>query len=61
MVTLLLGVAALIISAGLAWTHSRISRIRRIDGVGFITVVCFLLFLVGVVLCYFGVSALVGV
>jgi hypothetical protein len=60
-VTLLLGVAALIISAGVAWILSRISRIRFVDGVGFITVVCFLLFLVGVILCYFGVSALVGV
>jgi Kef-type K+ transport system membrane component KefB len=60
-VVLSLGVAALIISAGVAWILSRISRTRRVDGVGFITVVCFLLFLVGVVLCYFGVSTLVGV
>jgi choline-glycine betaine transporter len=58
-VTLSLGVAALIISAGVAWTLSRIARTRQIDGVGFIAVVCFLLFLVGIVLCWFGISALV--
>jgi hypothetical protein len=58
-VVLLLGVAALIISAGVAWTLSRLSRTRRVEGAAFITVVSFLLFLVGIVLCYFGVSALV--
>lgn len=60
-VILLLGVAALIVSAGVAWTVSRITRTRRVEGISFITLVAFLLFLVGVVLCYFGVSALVGV
>jgi hypothetical protein len=58
-VVLSLGVAALIISAGVAWTLSRLSRTRRVEGAAFITVVSFLLFLVGIVLCYFGVSALV--
>lgn len=56
---LLLGVAALIISAGMAWTLSRLSRMRRVESTAFITGVSFLLFLVGIVLCYFGVSTLV--
>ena len=58
-IVLLLGVAALIISTGVAWTLSRISRTRRVDGTGLITVVAFFLFLVGVILCYFGVSNIV--
>jgi len=56
-IVLLLGVAALIV--GVAWTVSRISRTRQIEGISFITFVAFLLFLVGIVLCYFGVSNLV--
>ena len=59
MVVLSLGVAALIISAGVAWTLSRITRTRQVEGISFITVVSLLLFLVGIVLCWFGVSALV--
>jgi hypothetical protein len=58
-IILLLGAAALNISTGVAWTLSPLSHTRRVDGVGFITVVAFLLFLVGIVLCYFGVSNLV--
>ena len=58
-VILLIGVAALIVSVGVAWTLSRISRTRPVDGIGFITVVTVLLFLVGMALSYFGVSALV--
>jgi hypothetical protein len=58
-IVFLLGVAALIISTGVAWTLSRISRTRRVDGAGFITGVAFALFLVGIILCYFGVSNLV--
>jgi hypothetical protein len=58
-VTLAIGVVALSISAAVAWILSRISRTRRVDGVGFITIVSFLLFLVGMALCYFGVSAIV--
>jgi hypothetical protein len=58
-VVLLLGVAALIISAGVAWTVARISRTRQVEGMGFITLVAFLLFLVGIVLCYFGVTNIV--
>jgi hypothetical protein len=59
MVVLSLGVAALIISAGVAWTLSRITRTRQVEGISFITVVSLLLFLVGIVLCWFGVSVLV--
>jgi hypothetical protein len=58
-VVFLLGVAALIVSAGVAWTVARISRRRQIEGISFITLVAFLLFLAGVVLCYFGVTNLV--
>jgi hypothetical protein len=58
-VVLLLGSAALIISAGVAWALARITRTRRVEGISFITVVSCLLFLVGVVLCWFGVSAIV--
>jgi hypothetical protein len=59
MVVLSLGVAALIISAGVAWSVSRITRTRQVEGISFITVVSFFLFVVGIVLCWFGVSALV--
>jgi hypothetical protein len=58
-VILLLGVAALIISAGVAWMLSRLSRTRRVEGAAFITVVSFFLFVVGIILCYFGVSNIV--
>jgi hypothetical protein len=58
-IILLIGVAALIVSVGVAWTLSRISRTRRVEGIGFVTVVAVLLFLVGMALSYFGVSALV--
>jgi hypothetical protein len=58
-VILLLGIAGLIVSAGVAWTLSRLSRTRRVEGTSFLTMVSFLLFLVGIVLCYFGVSTIV--
>jgi hypothetical protein len=58
-VVLSLGVTALIVSAGVAWILSRITRTRRVEGISFITVVSFLLFLVGVVMCWYGVSAIV--
>ena len=58
-VILLLGLAALIISAGMAWTLSRLSRTRRVEGAAFITLVSLLLFVAGIVLCYFGVSNIV--
>ena len=59
MVLLLLGMAALIISAGVAWMLARLSRTRRVEGAAFITVMSFLLFAVGVVLCYFGVTSII--
>jgi hypothetical protein len=57
-VVLLLGIAALIVSIGVAWTLSRLARAGRVESTWFITAVAFLLFVVGVVLCYFGVSML---
>jgi hypothetical protein len=58
-VVFLLGVATLIISAGVAWMLSRLSRTRRVEGTSLITGVSFLFFVVGIVLCYFGVSSMV--
>jgi hypothetical protein len=58
-IILLLGAAALVISTGMAWTLSRLSRRRQVVGSSFITLVAFLLFLVGIVLCYFGITNLV--
>jgi uncharacterized membrane protein len=55
----LVGVAALILSVGIAWSLSRVSRTRPVEGSGMISVVSILLFLAGVVACYFGVSAIV--
>jgi hypothetical protein len=58
-VVFLLGVDALIISAGVAWMLSRLVRERRVEGTSFSTAVSLLFFVVGIVLCYFGVSAMV--
>jgi hypothetical protein len=58
-VVLSLGVAALIVSIGVAWTLSRLSRAGRVESTWFITMVAFLLFVVGIVLCWFGVSSIV--
>ncbi len=60
-VVLSLGVAALIVSIGVAWMLSRLSRAGRVESTWFITAVSFVLFLVGVVLCWFGVTTFVGV
>jgi hypothetical protein len=60
-VILLIGVTTLTISAGAAWILSRISRMRQVEGVGFITMVSFMLFLVGMLLGCFVVSAIVDV
>jgi hypothetical protein len=53
----LVGVTVLILSVGIAWALSRISRARRVESAWFVTAVSFALFVVGVVLCWFGVSA----
>jgi hypothetical protein len=58
MVVLLLGVAALIVFMGAAWTLSSITRTRPVEGISFITEVIFLLLLVGLVLCNFGICTL---
>jgi uncharacterized membrane protein YecN with MAPEG domain len=55
----LVGVALLIVSVGIAWALSRSSRTRRVEGAWLITIMSFIVFVVGVVLCWFGVSALV--
>jgi Kef-type K+ transport system membrane component KefB len=55
----LVGVAALILSVGIAWSLSRVTRTRQVEGAGVIMVVSVALFLAGVVACFFGVSALV--
>jgi steroid 5-alpha reductase family enzyme len=59
LVTLLVGIAALLVSVGVAWILSRLTRAGRVDGTWFITVVSLLLFLAGTALCWFGVSAIV--
>jgi hypothetical protein len=56
---LLIGFAVLIVSAGIAWTLSLRSRRRRVEGAWIITTLSFVLFLVGVLICWLGVSALV--
>jgi steroid 5-alpha reductase family enzyme len=59
LVILLVGIAALMVSVGVAWILSRLARDGRVDGTWFIAVVSLLLFLVGIALCWFGVSAIV--
>jgi hypothetical protein len=56
---LLVGMVALSASLGTAWVLSRSSRAGRIESAWFITLVSVVLFLLGVALCWFGVSALV--
>jgi hypothetical protein len=58
-VVLSLGLAALIASAAIAWMRSRLFRAGSREGSGFILVVGVLLVLVGLALCYFGISAIV--
>jgi hypothetical protein len=56
---LLVGVALLIVSVGVAWTQARLSRTARVESSWFITAVSLMLFLAGVALCLFGVTTLV--
>jgi hypothetical protein len=58
-VLLFVGLGALSVSVGVAWILSRLARDGRVDGTWFIAVVSLLLFLVGIALCWFGVSAIV--
>ena len=59
-VLLLVGLAILIVSVGIAWTLARLSRAGRVESTWLITAVSVALFLVGVAICWFGVSALLG-
>ena len=59
LVLLLVGLAALGVSVGVAWILSRLARDGRVDGTWFISVVSLLLFLVGIALCWFGVSNII--
>jgi len=52
------GLAALLVSIGIAWALSRTTRNRRVESAWLITLVTFVLFVLGAVLCWFGVSAL---
>jgi amino acid transporter len=58
-VLLLIGVVALMVSLGTAWVLSRLTQDGRDQGFWFITLVSLLLFLVGIALCWFGVSGVV--
>jgi hypothetical protein len=53
------GLTALIVSAGAVWILSRLARDGRLEGTWFIAVVSLLLFLVGIALCWFGVSNII--
>jgi len=58
-VLLFVGLAALSVSVGVAWILSRLARDGRVDGTWVVSVVSLLLFLAGIALCWFGVSAIV--
>ena len=56
---LLIGFALLIVSVGIAWTLSLRSRTRRVEGTWIVTTVSFVLFALGVLICWLGVTAIV--
>jgi len=58
-VYLLLGLAAVIVSAGVAWQLARNTRAQRVESSWIVTLVSFALLLVGAALCYSGVSKLI--
>jgi hypothetical protein len=58
---ILIGLAILFVSIGIAWALSRTSRARRVESAWLITAMSVVLFVLGDVLCWFGVSALTGV
>jgi hypothetical protein len=58
-VLLLVGLVALVASLGTAWALSRSSREGRVQSPWLLIGSSVLLFLIGVALCWFGVSALV--
>jgi hypothetical protein len=49
----------LIMSVGLAWALARRSRAQRVESTWFITLVSFVLLVVGAALCYFGISNII--
>jgi hypothetical protein len=57
---LLLGIASFILSAGVAWALSRASRVRRVESAWLIGVGVFVLLAAGIIFCWFGISALIG-
>jgi hypothetical protein len=59
MIFCLLGLAALIVSVGIAWTLARVSRVRRVNGAGMMSVASLVFFIASLVACWFGVSALI--
>jgi hypothetical protein len=59
MIYSLLGLASLIVSLGIAWTLAHVSGVRRVNGVGMMSSLSFVLFIIGVVACWFGVSSLI--
>jgi hypothetical protein len=56
---LLVGVIALGASMLVAWTLSQSSRMERVESPWRLTLVSLVLFAVGIVLCWFGVSTIV--
>ena len=50
------GFVVLIVSVATAWMQARQSRAGRVEGAGRFTAMSFLLFLIGAVLCWFGIS-----
>jgi hypothetical protein len=58
-VVLLLGIAALSSSGGAAWLMSRLSRTGPVEGGWLLSTAGVVLLLVGLVLTYFGVLAIV--
>jgi hypothetical protein len=45
----------------IAWAVSRTARAKRVESAWLISAVSFGLFVLGVVLCWFGVSAVMGI
>ncbi len=59
LVTLAIGVIALILSSSAAWILARASRRSEVASTWLVTLIIFILFAVGIALCYFGVSGLI--
>ena len=58
-ILLVIGIAALTVSVGSAWILSRLAQDGRDKGNWLIAVASLLLFLVGIALCWFGVSTVI--